>query len=60
MLCVEFCPLDVLTIGEQTNRRMLHYVVVDKPLNCLGCLQCERICPSASIFVYELADEPRD
>ena len=56
-LCTAFCPLDVLEIGSQTNRRMLHYAVVVNPLNCLGCEQCERICPTAAIFVSEVDSE---
>jgi NAD-dependent dihydropyrimidine dehydrogenase PreA subunit len=36
---------------------MLHYAAVANPLNCLGCDQCERICPAAAIFVNEVASE---
>ena len=56
-LCKAFCPLDVLEIGMETNRRMLHYVSVANPLNCLGCEYCERICPTAAIFVSEVNSE---
>ena len=56
-LCTAFCPLDVLAIGAEANRRMLHYAVVANPLNCLGCEQCERICPAAAIFVNEVESE---
>ena len=52
-LCTVFCPLDVLEIGAATNRRMIHHAVVANPLNCLGCGQCQRICPTAAIFVSE-------
>ncbi len=56
-LCTAFCPLDVLEIGVETNRRMLHYAVAVNPLNCLGCLQCQRICPAAAIFVNEVEED---
>jgi NAD-dependent dihydropyrimidine dehydrogenase PreA subunit len=36
---------------------MLHYAVVANPLDCLGCEQCERICPTAAIFVNEVPSE---
>jgi NAD-dependent dihydropyrimidine dehydrogenase PreA subunit len=36
---------------------MIHYAVVANPLNCLGCDQCERICPAAAIFVNEVESE---
>jgi 2-oxoglutarate ferredoxin oxidoreductase subunit delta len=54
-LCVEFCPNDVLEIDmEAYNSRMLHPATVVKPDECVGCQQCERICPSVSIFVTEI------
>ena len=56
-LCRAFCPFDVLEIGAETNRRMLHSAVVANPLDCLGCEQCERICPVAAIFVSEVNSE---
>jgi len=56
-LCTLFCPLDVLEIGAETNRRMIHYAVVASPLNCLGCEQCQRICPTAAIFVNAMEPE---
>jgi len=56
-LCTTFCPLDVLEIGRETNRRMLHYASVANPLSCLGCEYCERICPTAAIFVSEVNSE---
>jgi 2-oxoglutarate ferredoxin oxidoreductase subunit delta len=56
-LCTVFCPLDVLEIGVETNRRMIHYAVVASPLNCLGCEQCQRICPTAAIFVNAMEPE---
>ena len=60
MLCIEFCPLDVLEVGQDTNRRMLHYVVSVRPEQCVGCAQCERICPTASIFVTEIESVRED
>ena len=57
-LCKVFCPLDVLDIGPETNRRMLHYAVAVKPEDCLGCGQCERLCPTAAIFVSEIMPAP--
>jgi formate hydrogenlyase subunit 6/NADH:ubiquinone oxidoreductase subunit I len=49
--------LNVLEIGMETNRRMLHYASVANPLSCLGCEYCERICPTAAIFVSEVNSE---
>ena len=52
-LCVEFCPVDVLSIGQEFNSRMLHYAIITDIDACTGCKQCERICPSVSIYVLE-------
>jgi 2-oxoglutarate ferredoxin oxidoreductase subunit delta len=56
-LCTVFCPLDVLEIGAETNSRMLHFATVINADGCLGCGQCERLCPTASIFVSEVDRE---
>jgi 2-oxoglutarate ferredoxin oxidoreductase subunit delta len=56
-LCTLFCPLEVLVISAETNRRMLHFAEVADPSGCLGCGQCERLCPTASIFVSEVDRE---
>jgi 2-oxoglutarate ferredoxin oxidoreductase subunit delta len=56
-LCTLFCPLEVLEIGAETNRRMIHHAVAANPLNCLGCGQCQRICPTAAIFVSEVESQ---
>lgn len=53
-LCIEFCPRDVLEVSEEFNSRMLHPVKAVHQEECTGCLQCERICPSVSIFIQEI------
>lgn len=53
-LCTVFCPLEALEISAETNSRMFHFVEVANPSSCLGCGQCERLCPTASIFVDEV------
>ncbi|KKK70697.1 hypothetical protein LCGC14_2921380, partial [marine sediment metagenome] len=41
------------TDAEKFNSRMLHYCIAVNPDDCTGCRQCERICPTASIFIIE-------
>ncbi|MHA1730016.1 MAG: 4Fe-4S dicluster domain-containing protein [Promethearchaeota archaeon] len=53
-LCVQLCVTNVLETGLETNSRMLHYTIAARPDDCLGCGQCERICPSVSIFITEI------
>jgi len=53
-LCISFCMKEVLgTDAEKFNSRMLHYAVAVNVEDCTGCRQCERICPTASIFIVE-------
>jgi len=56
-LCTVFCPLEVIEISAETNSRMLHFAKIADPAGCLGCGQCERLCPTASIFVSEVDRE---
>jgi NAD-dependent dihydropyrimidine dehydrogenase PreA subunit len=33
---------------------MLHYAIVVKPEECAGCRQCERLCPTVSLYIVEI------
>lgn len=50
--CVEYCPLDVLVMSEEFNRKGYHIPEVVKRGECVNCNLCEMICPEFAIFSY--------
>ncbi len=49
-ICVAFCPASVFTTDHDDK------AVVNKPEECIGCRQCELMCPDYCINVEELAN----
>jgi 2-oxoglutarate ferredoxin oxidoreductase subunit delta len=52
--CVEYCPLDVLAMSKDFNRKGYHPPVVVKSGLCVNCALCEAICPEFAIFSSEV------
>jgi 2-oxoglutarate ferredoxin oxidoreductase subunit delta len=50
-ICVEFCPKDVLELGENGQ------VVIARPEECNACRWCELHCPDFAIFVTQIDPE---
>ena len=48
--CVEYCPLDVLEMSEDFNRKGYHVPEVVKLGECVNCNLCEMVCPEFAIF----------
>ncbi|MDH3405084.1 MAG: 4Fe-4S binding protein [Acidobacteriota bacterium] len=48
--CVEYCPLDVLVMSREFNRKGYHPPAVVKSGGCVNCNLCEMICPEFAIF----------
>lgn len=48
--CVEYCPLDVLELSEEFNKKGYHPPRVKKEDTCVHCGLCETICPDFAIF----------
>lgn len=46
-LCVETCPKKVLALNDRMKCEAAH------PENCIGCRQCDNICPDLAITVRE-------
>lgn len=43
-MCVDVCPTDVLVMDEARGK-----AVVKTAADCIGCLSCGYLCPSAAI-----------
>ena len=55
--CVEYCPLDVLTMSEKFNRKGYHVPEVVTTGECVSCGLCEMICPEYAIFTVPAQGE---
>ncbi|MDI6704314.1 MAG: 4Fe-4S binding protein [bacterium] len=51
-LCINFCPLNLLVISNEINKRGFHYATVRDNNRCKGCAQCAIICPDVAIEIY--------
>ena len=59
VFCVEYCPVDVLVMSDQFNRKGYHVPRVVKTGECVNCNLCEMICPEFAIFSRAVArNEP--
>jgi len=45
-LCVDFCPMDVFRIDEETGKAFIKYL-----RDCQSCFLCERDCPEGATYV---------
>ena len=51
--CVEYCPLQVLEMSRDFNRKGYHPPEVVDADACVNCGLCEMICPEFAIFCIE-------
>ncbi len=51
-LCVEACPLNVISMSADVNIKGYHYAYMENPENCTGCVNCALVCPDGVISVY--------
>ena len=50
-LCVDQCPKGVLTVSERRNAKGYLLPQVGDIAACIGCLNCELICPDLALEV---------
>ena len=53
LLCVSFCPKNLISIDKKLNKRGIQPVVFKGNSECLGCALCAVICPDCCIEVYK-------
>ncbi len=54
--CVEYCPVDVLVLSAEYNRKGYHPPEVVKPEECVNCNLCEMICPDFAIYSVAISE----
>ena len=52
LMCIEFCPADVLQESEEINAKGYHYpeIAPGKEDACVHCEFCTLVCPEFAIF----------
>ncbi len=53
-LCIEVCPVNILSMSEAINELGYHYAEVDDQDKCLSCGRCAVMCPDILIKVYDI------
>ena len=54
LLCVNFCPKNLIIKSKKLNKYGINYVeFLEEKNSCLGCSMCAIICPDVCIEVYK-------
>ena len=53
-LCVIACPVNTLSLSNETNAKGYSFSQVSSPETCVGCAACALVCPDACIKVYKV------
>ena len=49
--CAEFCPRDVLEMGDELNHKGYRVAVIKDENRCVACGYCEAVCPEFAVRV---------
>ena len=52
--CIEFCPKKVFDRKKELNVKGVNPPVFARPDDCIGCGQCNLLCPDLAIKVEEV------
>jgi len=52
--CVEFCPSKVFDRKAELNAKGVNVPVFARPDDCIGCGQCNLLCPDLAIKLEEV------
>lgn len=56
--CIEFCPLDVLVLSDESNSKGYHPPQLVRPERCVRCGLCEILCPEFAVYVLRDGERP--
>jgi 2-oxoglutarate ferredoxin oxidoreductase subunit delta len=51
-LCIEFCPVNIVALGEELNEKGYRTANVIEQDKCTSCRACAIVCPDNVITVY--------
>jgi 2-oxoglutarate ferredoxin oxidoreductase subunit delta len=51
--CVAGCPAGVLAMVYEPTSTLGSMIAVEHPESCIGCMECELICPDFAIYVAD-------
>jgi 2-oxoglutarate ferredoxin oxidoreductase subunit delta len=51
--CVAECPAGVLAMVYEETSVLGKMISIEHPESCIGCMECELICPDFAIFVAD-------
>ena len=52
-LCIQFCPKNILELGDEINENGDKYLIQINASQCTGCKLCAIMCPESAITVYK-------
>lgn len=50
-ICIEVCPKRVFEKTDKISKRAYPIIKAARPSECIGCLECEMLCPDIAITV---------
>ncbi len=53
-LCVVACPVHIITLQKEVNRKGYNYAQLINEEACIGCASCATVCPDGCIEVYKI------
>jgi 2-oxoglutarate ferredoxin oxidoreductase subunit delta len=52
-ICVSVCPSGVLGMKYEITSTLGAMISIDHPEACIGCMECELLCPDFAIYVAD-------
>lgn len=53
-LCTSACPVNIIRMSDNVNRKGYNVPYVTNPELCTGCANCAVMCPDSVISVYRI------